>query len=88
MQLILYTTDHCQLCESAEALIYTSLAGWEYELQKVDISEQDQLLARYALRIPVLSVPGHCKSEELDWPFDADRLITFLTESRATNDAI
>ena len=81
MQLVLYTTEYCQLCEEALTLIYRSLSGWEYELKSVDISESDELMARYALRIPVLAAGQH-SGAELDWPFDAEQLIAFVKAGR------
>ena len=76
MRLVLYTTEYCQLCEEAESLIYTQLEDIDYELALVDISASDELMARYALRIPVLAVEQD-SSAELDWPFDAGNLLEF-----------
>lgn len=64
--LALYTTLGCHLCEQAEALI---LAAAGATVRQVEISDDAELLERYAIRIPVLH--RRDTGEELDWPFDA-----------------
>lgn len=77
MQLVLYTTQYCQLCEEAENFIYRQLEGHHYQLKLVDISDSDELMARYAIRIPVLGFELD-SAAELDWPFDANQLLGFM----------
>ena len=52
----LYVRDGCHLCEDAEALLDAMLGtdGWD----AVDIETDDDLLVRYAHRIPVLAIDG------------------------------
>ncbi len=52
----LYVRDGCHLCENAEALLDVMLGtdGWD----AIDIEADDDLLARYAHRIPVLAIDG------------------------------
>lgn len=59
----LLTTLGCHLCEQAEMLLHQ--AAPLAEVQKVDIAEDDELIARYGERIPVLRYRGR----ELAWPF-------------------
>jgi len=80
MQLVLYTTEYCQLCEEAQSLIYNECEGFDYELKLIDISDSDELMARYAIRIPVLAMVD--SSAELDWPFDAGNLLEFIKKLR------
>lgn len=61
---VLFATEHCHLCEQARDVLLACGLGGRYTL--VDISDDDQLMARYGLRIPVLA--GGAR--ELDWPFD------------------
>lgn len=68
----LYGTDHCHLCEQADAL----LRGLGVIATHVDIVEDDDLLARYELRIPVLRRSD--TGAELGWPFDAMAVTLFL----------
>lgn len=67
MRLLLYGTEHCHLCDEAESLIYRALEGQIYDLKKIDISESDDLMDKYALCIPVLGYEN--KQNELCWPF-------------------
>jgi Glutaredoxin-like domain (DUF836) len=73
-QLILYSTSHCHLCDLAEALLaeFAQLI----ELKIVEIADDDDLLARYGTRIPVLQRPDN--STELNWPFNTVDIAAFL----------
>ena len=73
--IILYTTIGCHLCEEARALISPLLANTNWLLKEIDIAEDDDLIARYGIRIPVLSIPA---SGELDWPFTTQDIISRL----------
>ncbi|POP53031.1 glutaredoxin family protein [Zhongshania marina] len=76
MEFELYGTSACHLCELAEAVLAELLVdetAWQIEL--IDIADDDDTLARYALKIPVLrSVED---GRELQWPFDASSVREF-----------
>ena len=72
--LTLYTTLGCHLCERLEALLAALHAG-EYQLNKVEISEDEALMARYGMRIPVLADSA---GAELDLGFEPPRLAAWL----------
>ncbi|QJQ95714.1 MULTISPECIES: glutaredoxin family protein [Halomonadaceae] len=72
--LMLYTTLGCHLCEELEHHL-AHLAGVEYSLARVEIAEDEALMVRYGVRIPVLVDEG---GEELDRGFEAKRLATWL----------
>lgn len=72
--LTLYTTLGCHLCERLEALLVALHAG-KYQLSKVEISEDEVLMARYGVRIPVLADSA---GEELDLGFEPPRLAAWL----------
>lgn len=57
----LYVREGCHLCEDAAVLLDEMLGtdGWE----AVDINTDDDLLVRYAHRIPVLVVDGEERLE-------------------------
>ena len=57
----LYVRDGCHLCEEASVLLDEMLGtdGWD----AVDIASDDDLLVRYAHRIPVLTVDGAERAE-------------------------
>lgn len=63
MSVVLYTTVGCHLCEQARELVSTVAPDITPTL--VDVAEDDELLARYGERIPVLMKEGR----ELGWPF-------------------
>lgn len=71
----LFGTLGCHLCEVAEAELLPFVEhGLLVEL--VDIVEQEDWLARYALRIPVLRRID--TGAELDWPFEGEQVASFL----------
>lgn len=75
--LILYGTDGCHLCEDAQAVLTDLGCAW----QDIDIADDDALLARYDIRIPVLARED--TGAELNWPFtrkDVLRLIGNATD--------
>lgn len=74
IQLSIYTTLGCHLCAQLEALVVT-LANQEVALTRIEISEDDALLARYGTRIPVLLDD---QGVELDRGFDLERLSAWL----------
>ncbi|NCF44627.1 MAG: glutaredoxin family protein [Proteobacteria bacterium] len=73
-QLVLYSTAHCGLCDSALELVIGLPAAAGMQLQVIDIAHDDALLERYGERIPVFRL-GH---RELQAPIDADGLARFL----------
>lgn len=66
---ILYGTSGCHLCEQATELLEMLLPAANAALVQVDISESDELVSRYGIRIPVLK--SMTDGSELGWPFDA-----------------
>ena len=80
IKLALYSTSACHLCELAAELldaVPATLASWH----EIEISEDENLLARYATRIPV--VRREDSNAELGWPFDETQLQAFLVEGRS-----
>jgi hypothetical protein len=73
-QLILYSTSHCHLCERAQALLVNF--SEIITLEVIDIAEDEALLARYDVRIPVLLRQD--TGAELNWPFSASDVLLFL----------
>lgn len=76
MNLILYGTDHCQLCDEALAIVESALETVNYQLDITDISQSDDLMEKYAFRIPVLKGQGG----ELDWPFNEQEVRELLID--------
>lgn len=75
-RLTLYTTLGCHLCEQLEAeLAHRGSAC--IQLKRVEIAGDDQLLADYGERIPVLQDE---QGSELERGFEPERLTTWLDE--------
>ena len=79
MRLLLLGTAGCHLCEQAEQIITNCLPNYnELTIESIDIAEQEQWQADYAIRIPVLFHPETQK--DLGWPFDSAQLNAFIDE--------
>ncbi|QOR38293.1 glutaredoxin family protein [Billgrantia diversa] len=81
--LTLYTTLGCHLCERLEAML-SVLHDGKYRLEKVEISEDEALMARYGVRIPVLVDEA---GDELDMGFEPPRLAAWLSERHCLDEA-
>ena len=79
VDLTLYHTEHCHLCEMAAELCSAVLNPDFFTVTLVDIANDDALIERYGIRIPVLRVDRD--GRELGWPFDAELLIGFLSST-------
>ncbi|MEM7080475.1 MAG: glutaredoxin family protein [Pseudomonadota bacterium] len=78
MQVIFYTTSGCSLCERLFAEMLAASVARGVVVQQVDIIDDDDLLARYGERIPVLRVG------EQEWDGHAEEgWQTFLTRVRS-----
>ena len=77
-ELLFYTTDGCHLCEYAAAMLDDLARSRKFQLKPVDISESEELVARYGLTIPVLRNPRN--NRELNWPFTTEQVVELLQE--------
>lgn len=75
--LILYFTEHCHLCEDAKKILDT--LGFTYET--IDIADDDDLLERYGVRIPVLTKGV----KEIGWPFTVDDVRGLMQSECSSN---
>ena len=79
MRLLLLGTSGCHLCEQAQQIINDCLPNYsELTIETIDIAEQEQWQARYAIRIPVLYHPETKK--ELGWLFEQTQVTEFIDE--------
>lgn len=74
----LFGTSACHLCEVAQDLLRATLNPEFFDVVTVDIADSDTLIERYGVRIPVLR--RDADGSELNWPFDVEALIAFLSE--------
>ncbi|MBV1879624.1 MAG: glutaredoxin family protein [Pseudomonadales bacterium] len=92
MEISLFTTLGCHLCEEALTLLnqlnenITANSNKKigkkighstrFTINKIEISDSDQLMAQYGIRIPVVKKNG--SQNELNWPFDLEALSKYL----------
>lgn len=74
MGLVLYQRDNCHLCDLALEVLAQARCP---EFDSVFIDDDGVLESRYGIRVPVLHQVG--SGRELDWPFDAARVRSFLS---------
>lgn len=73
----LYGTEGCHLCEVAAQQIRELLCEFPgRQIAYVDIIDSDDLVARYAERIPLLI--DEKTGEELGWPFTVEDIRRWL----------
>lgn len=71
--IILFTTAGCHLCDQAEII----LDSMDVQIDKVEIGDDDDLVERYGIRIPVLQFTDN---SELNWPFEQHEIITIIQQ--------
>lgn len=64
-QLELLGTRGCHLCDEAEAVLQMASRAAAFSWRYLDIADDEVLLARYVVRIPVLRQ----RNLEIVWPF-------------------
>jgi hypothetical protein len=77
LQLNLYSTSHCHLCEQAEALLTNLSEVYDIHWQVIEISENHELLENYGQRIPVIKRLNN--NIEINWPFTATEIAQLIT---------
>lgn len=76
-ELILYSTLGCHLCELAKEQIEPLLDSLSLTIVEIDIANDDDLLERYGVRIPVIKTRDSIN--DLGWPFDTHQVHAFLS---------
>ncbi|MCB1686479.1 MAG: glutaredoxin family protein [Pseudomonadales bacterium] len=74
--LVLYSTDHCTLCDAALDLLLSMPELGGCSVRVVDVAVDDALLQRYGERIPVLAAVK--ERVEFTGPFERGRLSAWL----------
>jgi len=80
MRLLLLGTEGCHLCEEAREIVAACVreAAPNWEVEAIDIAEQQAWQPDYAIKIPVLLDAE--SRRELGWPFDRDQVARFLRQ--------
>jgi hypothetical protein len=73
---LLMSTSGCHLCDKAADIIVRTLDPELHSVDEVDIALDDDAVARYGVRIPVLV--DEASAAELGWPFDEAGLLAFI----------
>jgi len=79
-KLLLYSTLGCHLCELATEQVEPVLGHFSLTLVEVDIADNEDLLEKYGIRIPVVKL--ETSEAELGWPFDTQNVYQFLLEEK------
>ena len=74
--IVLLSTEYCTLCEQALEFLMSMPELQGRSLDVVDIANDEELLNRYAERLPVVRVGEH----ECDWPFDRKEILSAIVE--------
>ncbi|PLR99136.1 glutaredoxin family protein [Bacillus sp. T33-2] len=59
----LYSRERCHLCETAREILSELQKEWSFELEEIDIDQDDDLTERYGIMIPVVELDG----EEIEY---------------------
>ena len=78
LNLIIYSTSHCHLCEQAEMLLEALADKRQIAWVNIEITEDASLLDRYGVSIPVLKRVD--KNTEIAWPFTAEDIERLLSD--------
>lgn len=78
LELNLYTTSHCHLCEQAEAILSSIVNDYDIHWNSLEIADNEQLLELYSTKIPVIQIKGSGK--EIAWPFDRAAVLTAIKQ--------
>jgi len=77
IELTLYTTAGCHLRDLAEAILHAISKQYNISIIYTEIGDDDALVERYGIRIPVVKLPNNV---EINWPFDQNDLEIKLAE--------
>jgi hypothetical protein len=76
-EIVLYTTEHCSLCDAAMDLLLSIPEIRGCTLRTLDIATSDQLMVEFGQRSPVVAIGD----AQLDAPFDAEKLREWLQKN-------
>jgi len=80
INLILYSTSHCHLCEQAETLLLDVAREHELQWESIEITDNANLCELYEIKIPVLKRVD--TDVEICWPFNEDDIKLLLRDTK------
>ncbi|WLR41425.1 glutaredoxin family protein [Bacillus carboniphilus] len=57
-KLVMYSKDQCHLCKKAKEAVQPLLEEFDLIFEEIDIYQDDELIERYSLMIPVVEYEG------------------------------
>ncbi|GMB09073.1 glutaredoxin-like protein DUF836 [Thermolongibacillus altinsuensis] len=58
MKVVVYSKQNCCLCDQAKKALIELQKEMPFQLEEIDIYEDDRLLEKYQLMIPVVEIDG------------------------------
>lgn len=58
MKVVLYTKKNCGLCVQAKQVLQEVQCEYSFQIEEIDIYEDNDLLEKYHLMIPVVEIDG------------------------------
>lgn len=58
MKVVLYSKEKCCLCDNAKAILQELQQEFSFQIEEIDIYQDDMLLERYQIMIPVVEIDG------------------------------
>ncbi|MBU2863182.1 glutaredoxin family protein [Reinekea forsetii] len=80
MNLFLYHTAGCHLCELAEQELSKLPLKDTVALVLVDIADSEPLMKQYDVRIPVIKLES--VDSDLGWPFSCEDVVHYLAQNK------
>ncbi|NOQ94948.1 MAG: glutaredoxin family protein [Methylophaga sp.] len=77
MQITLYTTAGCHLCDLADAILLALSEQHHLDILYTEIGDDDDLVECYGIRIPVIRFSD---GTEIGWPFEQHDIETKLSQ--------
>ena len=78
IQVNFYTRPVCPLCDKAKMQLLELANEFPLEIHEIDIYQDDDLLEKYQLMIPVIEIAG----EEVDYGMVSKEAVRFFLESK------
>lgn len=69
MQIQFYTRTNCPLCDEAKLMLQLVTEDVDFEIEEINIEQNDQIHEKYLIRIPVIEKDGQVIQEgRIDYP--------------------
>ncbi len=78
IQVNFYTRPVCPLCEKAKTKLLELAKEFPLEIHEIDIYQDDELLEKYQLMIPVIVIDG----EEVDYGMVSEEAVRHFLQSK------